>query len=105
MEKTNMNGIKIGNIGGAGAVNASVNQPEIKEEPENTSGDALKPSAEAPKNKHVVTYIGCSEYKDSIGHLWHNNDEQTYDDGEYANRKDLHFMVEYGEMKHTVVTV
>lgn len=105
MEKINMSGIKIDNVGGVGAVNASANQLEIKREPENTSEDMLKPSVEAPKSKHVVTYIGCGEYKDSTGHMWHRNDEQTYDDNEYANRKDLHFMVEYGEMKHTVVTV
>lgn len=105
MEKINMAGIKVDNMNSADTVNAPANQLEIKGGPEITSKDALKPAEETPKSKHVVVYIGCSEYKDSTGHLWHRNDEQTYDDDEYAGRKDLHFMVNYGEMKHTVVTV
>lgn len=106
MEKIEMNGIKVGNMSGVNAVNAPANQPEIKSEVKDTLKDMPKPAEEqAPKSKHVVTYIGGSEFKDSTGHKWHKNDEQTYDEAEYAKRSDLHFMINYGEMKHTVVTV
>lgn len=112
MNSINMNGIKIGNMSGVNAVNAPVNQPEIKNEVENTSEDTQKPAVEQaqkpeakPQVKHVITYIGSSEYKDSTGHKWSKNHEQTYSEDEYANRKDLHFMVGYGEMKHIAVTM
>lgn len=107
MQTINMDGIKINNMNGVGEVNAPANQPEIKNEVENTLKDTQKPTEEqAPKTtKHVVTYIGSSEYTDSVGHKWNKNHEQTYDDSDYAKRNDLHFMVNYGEMKHTVVTM
>lgn len=108
METINMGGIKMNNMNGVGVVNAPANQPEIKNEAENTLKDIQKPTeSEAPKaqNKHVITYIGGSEYIDSKGKKWHKHDEMTYDDNEYAIRKDLHFMVKYGEMKHTVVAM
>ena len=105
METINMNGIQVGNMNGVNAVNAPADQPEIKGKVEDTSKDIQKSAEEqAPKTKHVVTYIGSSEFTDSVGHKWHKNDEKTYDD-EYAKRNDLHFMVDYGEMKHTVVTM
>lgn len=106
MNSINMSGIKIGNMNSVNAVNAPADQPEIKSEAQDTLKDAQKPAEEqAPKSKHVVTYIGSSEFKDSTGHKWHKNDEQTYDEDEYAKRNDLHFMINYGEMKHTVVTM
>ena len=108
MESINMNGIKVGNINSVNAVNAPANQPEIKNEAENTLKDTQKPAEEqAPKaqNKHVITYIGSSEFTDSKGHRWHKHDEKTYGDDEYATREDLQFMVKYGEMKHTVVAM
>lgn len=110
MESINMNGIKIGNINSVNAVNAPANQPEIKAEAKNTSEDTQKPTAEQTQEqkqqaKHVVTYIGSSEFKDSTGRKWRRNDEHTYDESEYEKRSDLHFMVNYGEMKHTVVTM
>lgn len=102
------NELKINNIGNVNAVNASVNASEIKEEVENTSKDTVKPTTKdtaKPTVKHVVAYLGNGEYKDSVGHRWHKNDEQTYSDDEYESRADLHFMVKYGEMKHTAVTM
>jgi hypothetical protein len=99
--------LKLNNINGVGVVNAPVNNSEIKNEAENTSKDTLELTKEneAKSDKHVVSYIGNSEFIDSKGHKWHKNDEQTYADDEYSERKDLHFMVKYGEMKHTVVTM
>ena len=109
METINMSGIQVGNTSGVNAVNAPNNQPEIKNEVEDTSKDTQKSTEEQAQEqaqiKHVVTYIGSSEYKDSTGHKWHKHAEKTYSDDEYAKRVDLHFMVNYGEMKHTVVTM
>ena len=108
MEGINMNGIKIGNMSGMGAVNASANKTEIKNEAEDTLKDAPKPAetqAQKEQNKHVVTYIGNSEFIDSTGHKWRKHNEMTYTDEEYNARTDLHFMIKYGEMKHTVVTM
>lgn len=112
MESINMNGIKVGNMNGVNAVNAPANPTEIKSEVEDTLKDTLgsaevQAQEQEPKaqNKHVVTYIGSSEFTDSVGHKWHKHDEMTYTDEEYGARSDLHFMIKYGEMKHTVVTM
>lgn len=108
MQGINMSGIKVNNMNGVNAVNAPATQPEIKNEVEDTLKDTQKPTeGQAPKaqNKHVITYIGGSEFTDSKGHKWHKHNEKTYDDNEYITRKDLHFMVQYGEMKHTVVAM
>lgn len=103
---------KINNMNGVNAVSAPTNAIEIKKTVENTSKDTLEltqkhteESARQTLNKHVVTYIGSSEFTDSNGHKWHKNDEQTYVDEEYSKRTDLHFMINYGEMKHTIVTM
>lgn len=103
-----MSGIQVGNMNGVNAVNAPANQPEIKNEVEDTSKDIQKSAEEqTPKaqSKHVITYIGGSEFTDSKGHKWHKHDEKTYDNDEYVTRKDLYFMIKYGEMKHTVVAM
>lgn len=108
MQGIDMTGIKVNNMNGVSAVNAPANQPEIKNEVEDTLKDTQKPTEEqTPKeqSKHVITYIGSSEYTDSKGHKWYKHNEMTYNDDEYATRKDLHFMVKYGEMKHTVVAM
>lgn len=112
MENINMGGLKIDNMNGVNAVNASVNATQINAKAEDTSKDTSK-SAEATAQKgntatakkHVIVYIGSSEFTDSTGHKWRKNNEKTYDEDEYNTRKDLQFMVEYGEMKHTVVTM
>lgn len=108
MQGIDMSGIKVNNMNNVNAVNAPADQSEIKGEVENTSKDMQRSIEEqAPKaqNKHVITYIGGSEYTDSKGHKWHKHDEMTYNDDEYITRNDLHFMVNYGEMKHTVVAI
>lgn len=112
MENINMSGLKIDNMNGVNAVNAPANAVQINAQVEDTSKDMPK-SAEATAQesstetakKHVIVYIGSSEFTDSTGHKWHKNDEKTYDESEYGTRKDLQFMVGYGEMKHTVVTM
>lgn len=112
MENINMSGLKIDNTNGVNAVNASANAVQVNAKAEDTSKDTPKSAeATAQKNstetakKHVIVYIGSSEFVDSTGHKWHKNDEKTYGEDEYNTRKDLHFMVGYGEMKHTVVTM
>lgn len=103
-----MNQIQMNNMNGVGMAVAPATDLEIKKEDENTSKGAFESNTsdtQKKQTKHVVTYIGNSEFIDATGHKWHNNDEHTYDDNEYTNRKDLHFMVKYGEMKHTVVTM
>ena len=112
MENINMGGLKIGNMSGVNAVNASATAPQINQEAENTSKDTQKPTEANAQQastetavKHVLVYIGQSEYKDSTGKKWHKNDEGTYTEQEYSTREDLKFMVKYGEMKHTVVTM
>ena len=103
-----MSELKIENINKVNAVNAPANAVEIKEQTENTLEDTAKSTAEnatKPIVKHVVAYVGNSTFTDATGHKWHKNDEYTYSDTEYDARKDLHFMIGYGEMKHTVVTI
>lgn len=106
------NELKINNTNGVNMANVQANALKINEKIEDTSKDTQKPieaTAQESKvkatDKHVIMYIGSSEYTDSTGHKWHKNDEKTYDESEYVNRKDLHFMIKYGEMKHTIVTV
>ena len=112
MENINMGGLKIDNMNGANAVNASANAVQINVKAEDTSKDTQKPSEATAQSegsetavKHVIVYLGSSEFKDSTGHKWHRNDEKTFSDEEYKTRADLHFMVSYGEMKHTAVTM
>lgn len=107
-----MSEFKIENMNGVNVVNAPADIDKTNVKAEDTLKDTPKSTEEtAPKNeskatdKHVVTYIGSSEYIDSTGHKWHKNDEKTYSNDEYAKRNDLHFMIKYGEMKHTVVTM
>lgn len=103
-----MNELKINNINMANAVNAPANEPKIEKEAENTFTNTAKQATEEAKEavtKHVIVYLGNGEYTDSTGHKWHKNDEYTYSDDEYNSRKDIHFMVKYGEMKHTMVTI
>lgn len=108
MEAINMGELKIENMNGVNAVNAPANAPQIKKNDEDTLKDTQK-STEQDKQeattKHVIMYVGSSEYKDSTGFKWHKNMEKTYDEQEFACRKDLQFMINYGEMKHTVVTM
>lgn len=112
MENIKVGELKINNMNGVNTVNAPINELEIKGKAEDTSKDTFKSteSNEAmngtePIKKHVIVYIGSSEFIDVNGNKWHKNDEKTYDENEYNTRKDLHFMVQYGEMKHTVVTM
>ena len=112
MENINMGGLKIDNANGTNAVNAPANAAQINAKAEDTLKDTPKPTEATTQEgntetakKHVIVYIGSSEFIDSTGHKWHKNDEKTYGEDEYNTRKDLHFMVKYGEMKHTVVTM
>lgn len=112
MEKIEMNALKIDNTSGVNATNAPANAVEINTKAEDTSKDTLESTEKAtqestaePSVKHVVTYIGSSEFTDAKGCKWHKNDEQTYDESEYAGRADLEFMIKYGEMKHTIVSM
>lgn len=112
MSGVNMNALKTDNTNGADTAKAEPNMTEINATAEDTSKDTQKPTeateqenGERGVQKHIVMYIGSSEFTDSTGHKWHKNDEKTYDEAEYAQRKDLHFMVRYGEMKHTAVTM
>lgn len=86
-----------------------VSQTELEIEPkaEDTSKDTQEPKQEEEQKatKHVVIYLGSGEYIDSTGKKWKRNDEVTLDEEQFENRKDLQFMIKYGEMKHTVVTM
>lgn len=61
--------------------------------------------------KHIITFIGNGIYTDSKKDMWYKGDhdnpnvrsQREYIDNNYKNREDLHFMVEYGAMKHTIV--
>jgi hypothetical protein len=103
-----MQQLKIENIEPVNAANAPANALKINDEVENTSKDTTKQAEEQTKEatvKHVIVYLGNGEYTDNTGRKWRKDNEYTYTDKEYADRKDLHFMVKYGEMKHTVVTM
>lgn len=105
MEPIKVGELKIDNMNGVNEVKTPSDSLEIKPTQEDTSKDTQKSNEESGVTKHVVTYIGSSEFTDSTGHKWHNNDEELFTDDEYDVREDLHFMVKYGEMKHTVVTM
>lgn len=107
-----MSDLKLNNVNNINAVNASSDISKINTKVEDTSKDASESTPKtAPEtanetvNKHVVVYIGSSEFTDSTGHRWYHNDEKTYTDEEFEKRNDLHFMIKYGEMKHTTVTM
>jgi hypothetical protein len=104
------NELKIENMNKIDVVNAPADTVKIEEKVEDTSKDIVKSATATGEKantntKHVITYIGGSEYIDSTGHKWHKGDEKTYSDDEYIKRVDIHFMVNYGEMKHIVVTM
>ncbi len=107
-----MSELKIDNIKIANAANAPLNIEKTKTNEENTSKDMQKSTdvgtqeSNAPTvKKHLITYIGNGEFVDVCGHKWHKDDEQTYSEEEYKVRCDIHFMVKYGAMKHSVVTI
>lgn len=105
MEPIKVGELKIDNMNGVNEVKTPSDSLEIKPTQADTSKDTQGSNEESGVTKHVVTYVGTSEFTDSTGHKWHHNDEVLLTDDEYAVREDLHFMVKYGEMKHTVVTM
>lgn len=105
MEPIKVGELKIDNMNVSDVPNISDDSSEIKQTEENTSKDTQKSTDESGATKHVVTYVGGSEYIDASKHVWHKGDEMTYSDDEYNERNDIHFMVKYGEMKHTIVTM
>lgn len=105
MESIKVGGLKIDNMNGVNATDTPSNSLEIKPNQEDTSKDTQKSNGESDITKHVVTYIGTSEFIDNTGHKWHHNDEVLLTDDEFDAREDLHFMIKYGEMKHTIVTM
>ena len=105
MEPIKVGELKIDNMNGVNAVDAPSDSLEIKQTEADTSKDIQKSNETSGVTNHVVTYVGTSEFIDNTGHKWHHNDEVLLTDNEYAVREDLHFMVKYGEMKHTVVTM
>lgn len=110
-----MSELKTNNIKPAGVPIAPINPQETKPNTEDISKDTLEsPVANTQKSdeptkpattKHVVTYIGNGEFVDRCDHKWHNNHEQTYTDEEFSKRSDLQYMIQYGAMKHTTVTM
>lgn len=112
MSNIKLGGLKVDNMNDVNVINAPANAVKINEEVENTSKDmpestekATQAEAKEQVVKHVLVYIGQSEFTDTKGNKWHKNDEHTFDEKDYANRDDLQFMVNYGEMKHTIVTM
>lgn len=106
------NELKINNIKPAGAVVTPLNTAEIKPNGEDTLKDTSKSaetntqeSNEPTVKKHLIVYMGSGEFTDVLGHKWHNGDEKTYSDDEFKARHDIEFMIKYGAMKHSVVTV
>lgn len=108
---------------------ATVNPSEIKESTdiENTEAPADAPELidnasdnaenaskidKAPNGEKVVlTYLGGGVYRDSKGECWSRTDNEhanilstrAYAVDEYEAREDLKFMVQYGEMKKSLV--
>ena len=90
---------------------------------ENELGNISKPSEDIKETdterkqkqtkKHVLTYIAGGHWIDSKGDKWAAvpmsgtsiTDIREYTDEEYMNRKDLQFMVGYGSMKITTVSL
>lgn len=65
------------------------------------------------KAKYVVEYIAGGIWKDAKGEYWASEgiigtniaNTRAYTEAEYTKREDLHFMVQYGSMKSTKVTL
>lgn len=107
-----MSELKMNNMKLSGVANAPSNPAEIEPSPEDTSKDTLEsPVENTPKDdkptvtKHLVTYVGSGEFIDRNNYKWHRDSEQTYSDEEFSKRTDLQYMIQYGAMKHTTVTM
>lgn len=107
VENIKFNELKLNNENGVNKAKAPSIEFKNEKEKENTSKDMLesKQNEEQKTTKHVIIYLGSGEYIDANGNKWHKNDEKTFSDDEYRKRTDLEFMVKYGEMKHTAVTM
>lgn len=88
---------------------------ETENKSENTKKESEKPQ-ETPKatvTRHVVSYVGNSIWVDRTGQHWSRNEfpgtnivtSKEYSDEEFKERSDIQFMVSYGEMRVTTVTI
>lgn len=90
---------QLNNSDGANAPSAELNQSESTgKDTENRNEIDNKPATTA-----VVTYVGNGIWTDNKGKKWKHDDENQVSMQEYNTRKDLKFMVNYGEMKVTFV--
>ena len=88
---------------------------EIKTEPNEPTNKAQvkEHSSAINKAKYVVEYIAGGIWKDAKGEYWANKNivgtnianTRAYIEAEYDSRDDLRFMVQYGSMKATKVTL
>lgn len=80
--------------------------------------DAIEPKEDTPKahkatvTKHVVAFIGNGVWFDSHGIAWSKKtgnpgivQTQDFTEDEYNEREDIKFMVEYGTMTDTVISL
>lgn len=98
-------------------INEQNKSSDVSEATKDNEKPSVKASVEQPKDnkigggKCVVEYVGNSVWVDSNNDKWSRNDvkgtsiksQRTYPAQEYESRDDLKFMVQYGEMKLTVV--
>lgn len=123
-------GIQLNTLGGTSTVNSTksieLNKPsetEAKADHQNkldnvseTAGDTKEIKQNDGKEtvkKHVLTYIAGGIWIDSNGQKWSRQpisgtdivNVREYYDNDYQNRDDLQFMVNYGSMTITTVTL
>lgn len=84
----------------ADAPSADLNKPSNGTE---STENGTETNSEAQATTAIVTYVGNSIWKDQTGRKWKNNDERKMPIAEYNKRRDLKFMVNYGEMKVIMV--
>lgn len=102
--------------------NKPTDATEATKDTDETKAEADKPTNEANveeqsftinKAKYVVEYVAGGVWKDNKGEYWASTgivgtniaNTRAYTEAEYKDREDLHFMVQYGSMKSTKVTL
>lgn len=88
-------------------------QIENQEKPNESITKPQDTMGRAVVKKHLVTFVGNGIWIDAHGVAWSrthkdNSDmveQHEFGDDEYNERSDIHFMVEYGAMKHTEISL
>lgn len=93
-------------------VEAPIDTPELTGNVSDKAENKAETEAKAPNGEKVVLmYLGGGVYRDKEGKCWSRDEKpnanilstRAYAVDEYEAREDLKFMVQYGEMKKSLV--